>query len=210
MAWRIFGGLGGWLASLAPLVIVNALALITAIGPGDLPIAGGAALIVGIALGGLIAGLLGGKRGDWGGAVAGAIAAALFAATLIGMMYVLRAQHQLPYLLELHPVRTMGAIGFVACLVLAVAAGVGAVTSSRQARIAAERTPARPPARPSGQRPPGPVSPPYTRPGENGRPPRESARYSRPPQPTPPGQRAPRDSRSRAKESDTRERSSRW
>lgn len=205
MAWRIVGGLGGWLASLAPLIVVNALSLVTTISPDVISIAGGAGLIAGIALGGLIAGLLGGKRGaGWGGAVAGAIAAALYSATLIGLMYALRAQSQLPYLLALHPVRTMGAIGFVACLVMALAAGVGAMIGSRQARRAAERTSVAQSGRPSGQRPSGPVSPPYMRPGESGRP----SRVSRPAQPPVPVQRGPRESRPGA--TGSRERSSRW
>ncbi len=144
MTWRIVGGLGGWLMSLAPLVIVNALAFATAIDPSVVPIAGGVALIVGIALGGLLAGLLGGRSGGWGGAVAGAIAAALFAATLIALMYDLRAQHQLPYLLALHPLRAMGAIGFIACLVMAVATLAGIAPGRRRARrLAAASQPGR-------------------------------------------------------------------
>ena len=196
MAWRIVGGLSGWLMSLAPLVIVNVLALVTAINPGLVPIAGGAGLGLGIALGGLTAGLLGARRGGagWGGSIAGAIAAALVAGTLIAIMYGLRAQHQLPYLLALHPIRAMGAIGFIACLVMGVAALVGALSGRRQAHRAELTTQAalaaRPARVPSGQRPAGPTSQPYAHPER-------------------PSQRNPRDSRYPA-ESHTRERSSRW
>lgn len=213
MAWRIIGGVAGWLASLAPLVVVNALALVTTISPEVISIAGGAGLIVGIALGGLTAGLLGGKRdAGWGGAIAGAIAAALFAATLIGLIFALRAQQQLPNLLAMHLVRAIGAVGFIACLIMAVAAGVGILAGGRQARLADERAPVAQPARMPGRQPSGPVSPPYTRPGFGGAPPRESARLSRPAQPTqptPPGFRGQRDSRPTT-ESRSRERSSRW
>lgn len=197
MAWRIVGGLSGWLVSLAPLVIVNVLALVTAISPGLVSIAGGAGLALGIALGGLTAGLLGARRGGagWGGAIAGAIAAALVAGTLIAIMYGLRAQHQLPYLLALHPIRALGAIGFIACLVMAVATLAGSLAGRRQARRAARRAAQAQVARPqsvSGQRPAGPASQPYTRPE------RPSQRNSR----------DPRDGRYPA-ESYTRERSSR-
>ncbi len=203
MAWRIVGGIGGWLASLAPLVVVNALALVTAISPDVISLAGGAALIVGIALGGLTAGLLGGKRGAWGGTVAGAIAAVLFAASLIGLVYALHAQHQLPNLVELHLLRAIGAIGFIACLILAVAAGVGVLAGGRQARMAAERAPVAPPARMPGRRP---AAPPYVRPGEGAWPPHDPARMSQHAQP---GYRGQRDSRP-SRESQSRERSSRW
>ena len=208
MAWRIVGGLGGWLASLAPLVVVNALALVTTISPEVISIAGGAGLIAGIALGGLTAGLLGARRGaGWGGTVAGAIAAALVTATLLGLMYVLRARDQLPYLLALHPVRTIVAIGFVACLLMAVAAGVGAFAGSRQERRAEWSLASR---SSSGRQPSGPVSGSSTRPNADGRAPRESARLSRPAQPPLPPQRGPRESRPGAAGSYTRERSSRW
>jgi hypothetical protein len=98
------------------------------------------ALVVGVALGGLLAGLLGGKRGaGWGGVMAGAIAAILFAATLAVLMYALRAQHDLPYLLALHPLRALGAIAFLACLVAGMAALAGAISGrQREARWQAQ------------------------------------------------------------------------
>lgn len=140
MAWRIIGGLSGWLLSLAPLVMVNMLAFTHVIQPADTPLAGGAALLAGIALGGMVAGLLGGRRGGgWGGTVAGMVAGALFAGSLIGLMYQLRAQNVLPYLLALHPVRAVGAIGFVACILMIVAAGFGLVSARRAERVAVER-----------------------------------------------------------------------
>ncbi len=140
MAWRIIGGLSGWLLSLAPLVLVNVMAFTHLIQPADTPLAGGAALLAGIALGGIVAGLLGGRRGGgWGGTVAGMIAGVLFAGSLIGLMYRLRAQNVLPYLLALHPVRAMGAIGFVACILMIVAAGFGLVSGRHAERVAVER-----------------------------------------------------------------------
>lgn len=140
MAWRIIGGLSGWLLSLAPLVMVNVLAFTHLIQPTDTPLAGGAALLAGIALGGMVAGLMGGRRGGgWGGTVAGMIAGALFAGSLIGLMYQLRTQNVLPYLLALHPVRAMGAIGFVACILMIVAAAFGLVSARRAERMAVEQ-----------------------------------------------------------------------
>jgi hypothetical protein len=207
MAWRIVGGLGGWLGSLAPLVIVNLLAFTTAIDPGLLSLAGGVALVVGVALGGLLAGLLGGKRGaGWGGVMAGAIAAVLFATTLAALMYALRAQNDLPYLLALHPLRALGAIAFLACLVAGVAALVGAIAGRRRearwqtqlARASARTTPRGP-------------SQPYPRPGAPQPPnPGRGSYPSGPVGPQPGLQRpAPSAARSRS-ESHARERSPRW
>lgn len=200
MAWRIVGGLGGWLGSLAPLVIVNILAFTTALDPSVIPIAGGVALLLGIALGGALAGLLGGKRGaGWGGAIAGAIAATLLAGTLIALGLYLRAQDQLPYLLALHPIRTVGAIGFIACLVMVIGALVGAVTGSREeprAAVAASVAARRPAMSASRPYPPSGVQ-------------RGPSRPVAPSQPSPRGAGASRETR-RIAESRPRERSPRW
>ncbi len=120
MVARIAGGaLAGWLLSLAPLIVVNALSLNNgAIDPSSTALAGAVALALGIALGGLAAGLIGGRRG---GPIAGAIAGTLFAACLIGLMFALREQGNLPNLVALHPVRTMGALVFIGALVAGVA-----------------------------------------------------------------------------------------
>lgn len=137
MAWRIVGGVVGWLASLTPLVIVNIPVIATAMDPGMVPLAGGAALALGIALGGALAGLLGGRRGaGWGGTLAGALASLLFAATLIALGHYLDAQSKLPNLIHLHPVRAMVAVGFVACLIMVVAAVSGALSGRRRERLA--------------------------------------------------------------------------
>jgi hypothetical protein len=207
MAWRIVGGLGGWLGSLAPLVIVNILAFTTAIDPSVIPIAGSAALLLGIALGGTLAGLLGGKRGaGWGGVMAGAIAAALLAGTLIALGVYLRAQHQLPYLLALHPIRTVGAIGFIGCLVIGVAALVGAIAGNRGAprATAAASVAARRPAM-SASRPYPPSGVPRAPSGV----PRAPSRPISPSQPSQRGASASRETR-RIAESRPRERSPRW
>lgn len=205
MSWRIMGGLGGWLGSLAPLVIVNLLAFTTAIDPGALSIAGGVALVVGVALGGLLAGLLGGKRGaGWGGTLAGVIAAILFAATLVALMYILRAQNNLPYLLALHPIRALGAIAFLAGLVAGVAALVGAFSGRRRearwqaqlARASARTTPRRP-------------SQPYARPGAAQPPYTDRDAYPSGPRPGLSQRQSPATARSRS-ESHARERSPRW
>lgn len=174
MAWRILGGLSGWLVSLAPIVAVNVLAFTGVISPNDVAIAGGLALLLGIALGSWLAGALGGRSGPGlGGVVAGVITAALFSGTLIGVMYLLRAQHQLPYLLALHPIRTTGAIGFVACLILCVAAVSGAASSRRAERRAVEQMAA-------AQRAYGVASQPRARQPEGSRPMRDPRRVSEP------------------------------
>lgn len=204
MAWRIVGGLSGWLVSLAPLVIVNILAYVSGIDPSMIPIAGGAGLILAVALGGMTAGMLGGKRGGgFGGAIAGAIAAALFGASLVGLMYLLRAQGQLPYLLALHPVRAMGAIGFIACLILAVAVVAGVSAGRRQARLWGQSASAAQAARPADRRASGPSSQPYGRRGDSAPAQRDQRAASRP------AQRDQRDQR-RMAETHARERSSRW
>lgn len=219
MVWRIVGGLSGWIMGLAPLVVVNILAFTTAIDPGIIPIAGGAALLVGIALGGLLAGLLGGKRGGaWGGVMAGAIAGALFAASLIALMYALRAQNQLPYLLALHPIRTIEAIVFVACLVVVVAALFGALAGGGAVRRAAAQA-AQSPTRPAPGAPWQTNAPsgPYGRPLHDGQrapsqpyPPSAQRSQSAPPAPREPyDPRDPRETR-RIAESRPRERSPRW
>ncbi len=137
MAWRIVGGVVGWLASLTPLVIVNIPVIATSMDPSMVPLAGGVALALGIALGGALAGLLGGKRGSgWGGTLAGALAALLFAATLIALGHYLDTRGQLPNLLHLHPIRAMVAVGFVACLLMVVAAANGALSGRRRERLA--------------------------------------------------------------------------
>lgn len=120
MVARIAGGaVAGWLLSLAPLIVVNAISLNNGVvDPSSTALAGAVALALGIALGGLAAGLIGGRRG---GVIAGAIAGALFAACLIGLMYALRAQGNLPNLVALHPVRTVGALVFIGALVAGVA-----------------------------------------------------------------------------------------
>lgn len=209
MAWRIVGGLSGWLVSLAPLVIVNILAFVTVIDPGMTPIAGGVGLILAIALGGLTAGLLGGKRGGGtGGAIAGAIASALFTASLVALMYRLRAQGQLPYLLALHPLRAMGAIGFIACLLLGVAVMAGASAGRRQARHWEQSANAAQPARMAERRPSAPsghASRPNARPGAG-------ATLAQPRSASRPAQRDQRDQRDQrhAAETHARGRSSRW
>lgn len=191
MAWRIVGGLTGWLMSLAPLVIVNVLAFTGVIQPGDTAIAGGVGLLAGIALGGMVAGLLGGRRGAGGrgGATAGVITGALYAGSLVGLMYALREQHVLPYLLAQHPVRAIGAIGFVACILMIIAAMTGAASGRRSERIAIDQMAA-------AQRTHGASAPSMSQP--------RSAPYRQPSQPRP--NMAPRQS---TRES-SREQAPRW
>ncbi len=132
MVARIAGGaVAGGLLSLAPLIVVNALSLTSnTVDPSSTALAGALALALGIILGGLAAGVIGGRRG---GAIAGAIAGTFFAACLIGLMYELRAQGNLPNLVALHPVRTVCALVFIGALVAGVAIGAAALTGRRPA-----------------------------------------------------------------------------
>ncbi len=201
--WGLIGGLCGWLVSLAPLVGVNALAYTVALSPSLIPIMGAGGLLLAIALGGLTAGLLGGRGGGvWDSGLAGLIAAALFAGSLIAFIKVLGAQDALPNLLVEHPIRTQVAVGFIACLILAVATGVGAFFAQRRERIAEQAE------RMRQRRPSGPGQQPYSRAGMGvtSRPP---ARGSQPMA----DYRDPRDPRERAPsgaERQSRERTPRW
>jgi hypothetical protein len=197
--WILVGGLCGWLVSLAPLIGVNALAYTVAVSPGLIPIMGAVGLLLAIALGGLTAGLLGGRSGGvWNSALAGLLAAMLFAGSLIVLINTLSARHELPYLLVYHAIRTRVAIGFIACLLLAVAAGVGAIFARRE-RIAEETKRSRP------RRPSDPAPQPYTRSGmgDAGRPPVRGS------QPTP-GYRGPRERAPYEAERHSREGTPRW
>ena len=162
---RITGGaMAGWLLSLIPLIVVNALSLTNgAVDPSSTALAGAGALALGIALGGLAAGLIGGRRG---GGIAGAIAGALYAASLIGLMYALRAQGNLPNLVASHPIRTMGALVFIGALDAGVAIGISLLMGRRPASA--------PSAPPRGSAPrnqvSGPRQPAPSRPGPQGRP----------------------------------------
>lgn len=137
MIARVAGGaLAGWLLSLAPLVVVDALSLTSGvIDPSSTALVGALALSLGIALGGLAAGLIGGRHGG----VAGSIAGALFAACLIALMYTLRAQGKLPNLVAMHPVRTMGALAFIGALLAGVALLASALMGLRSAPAVVRR-----------------------------------------------------------------------
>ncbi|HEU0026252.1 MAG TPA: hypothetical protein VFQ25_03980 [Ktedonobacterales bacterium] len=154
MVARIAGGAAaGWLLSLAPLVVVNTLSLTSGVvDPSSTALAGVVALALGVALGGLAAGLIGGRRG---GAIAGAVAGALFAASLIALMFALREQGNLPNLVALHPIRTMGALVFLGALVAGVAL-VTALIGQRDGPVA-PRSASAPRGQVSGPRQPGPT-----------------------------------------------------
>jgi hypothetical protein len=130
MVARIAGGaVAGWLLSLAPLIIINALSLNSGIvDPSSTALAGAGALALGIALGGVAAGLIGGRRG---GAGAGAISGAIVTASLIAFKFALQAQNNLPNLVEQHPIRTYGALVFIGALVASVALVTAILTGRR-------------------------------------------------------------------------------
>lgn len=199
--WGLIGGLGGWLLSLVPLVGVNALAYTITVSPDLIPIMGASGLLLAIVLGGLAAGMLGGRGGGvWDSALAGLIAAALFAGSLREFINILSGRNELPNLVADHLIRTEVAIGFIACLMLAVAVGAGAFFARRRQRIAEEAE------RMRQRRPPsGPGQQPYPRAGMGG--------ASRPPtrasQPTP-DDREPRERTPYEAERQSHARTPRW
>lgn len=199
--WGLIGGLGGWLLSLVPLIGINALAYMIVISPGLIPIIGASGLLLAIVLGGLMAGLLGGRGGGvWDSALAGLIAGALLFGSLRELINVLSARNELPYLIANHLLRTEIAIGFIACLILAVAVGAGAFFARRRERIAEEAARMRQQRRPSG---PGQQSYPHTGMDGASRPP---VRASQPA----PDYRDPRERTPYGAERQSRERTPRW
>ena len=129
---RIVAGIVGWLLSILPLVVVNGLGYANLLDTQEAVLAGAAALLGGIALGGAAAGLLGGRQGRArpGGVgdatIAGLLAALLFAATLSGVVLTANALQISPAIVAEHPIRIGLVIVFLAALLLmsALASGV--------------------------------------------------------------------------------------
>lgn len=129
MAVRIWGGIAGWLVAILPLLAVNALEYFGIYYFPDPVLAGLAALIAGLALGGIVAALVGKRRGGMPGAViSGVLAAVLYSVSLIGLLFAARSLDAMPALITGHPLRVSAAILFFAALMLLVSLVTGALT----------------------------------------------------------------------------------
>lgn len=134
MAARLWGGIAGWLVAVLPLLAVNALDYFGIYYFPNPVVAGLAALVGGLLLGGIVAALVGKRRGDMpGAAISGVLAAILYSASLIGLLYASRAADAPPSLITEHPLRVSAAILFFAALLLLASLATAAFTGSRVA-----------------------------------------------------------------------------
>ena len=139
MAARISGGFVGWIAGVLPLAIVNVFEYFGIYYFDQPALAGAAALVGGIVLGGIVAGIIGGRarRNDPGGTVgallSGGVAAFLYAVSLIAVLYIARSFDAPPPIIARHPVRISVAIIFFAVLLLGISVLTGALTGRRNA-----------------------------------------------------------------------------
>lgn len=134
MAARIWGGIAGWLVAILPLLAVNALEYFSIYYFPDPVLAGLAALVAGLALGGIVSALVGKRRGGMPGAVtSGVLAAVLYSVSLIGLLFAARSLDALPALITGHPLRVSAAILFFAALMLLVSLVTGALTGGASA-----------------------------------------------------------------------------
>lgn len=147
MAARIWGGIAGWLVAILPLLAVNALEYFGIYYFPDPVLAGLAALVIGLALGGIVAALVGKRRGGMSGAaISGVLAAVLYSVSLIGLLFAARSLDALPSLITEHPLRVSAGILFFAALMLLASLVTGALTSgvSSEAEPAAAYPPRAP------------------------------------------------------------------
>lgn len=166
MAARIWGGIAGWLVAILPLLAVNALEYFGIYYFPDPVLAGLAALIAGLALGGIVAALVGKQRGGMPGAViSGVLAAILYSVSLIGLLFAARSLDALPALITGHPLHVSAAILFFAALMLLVSLVTGALTGG--ASVETEPAVSYPPRTPLSASSPG-RRPPASYPGASG------------------------------------------
>jgi hypothetical protein len=137
---RIVGGVAGWAAAVTPLIAVNVASFAGLFDFASMAVAGAAALLGGILLGGAIAGGIAGRpRGGYaGGALAGAqaggIVALLYGATALALVLVTSVADSAPPLLVdslAGIVRMVVAVAFVAALVVATAFAAGLLSGRR-------------------------------------------------------------------------------
>lgn len=124
MTARVVAGIVGGIAGVLPLAAMNLAGLFGWLDATDAQVAalsGAGALLGGVLLGGVVAGWMAGRRGGGtAGVVAGVIASALYAVAVIGLVVGGARQGYGPPIIALHPIRTSGALLFVAVLLLGV------------------------------------------------------------------------------------------
>lgn len=136
MRW-IVGGIAGWLAAMAPLLGVNIAGYANVFDSNTAVIAGAAALLGSILLGGLVTGLIAGRSSSVraGGALAtlpaGILAAFLFIISLITVVMVAIRVGAAPTVVAEHPLRISGAVVCLGAILLGVSLLVGLLTGKR-------------------------------------------------------------------------------
>ena len=113
---RVAGGIAGWLIGLLPLIAVNIAGNAGALSADDAVLAGAAALLGGLLLGGIIAGAVGGRPtrtrsgGVTGAFISGGIAALLYAVALIALVIGAGRAEAAPQIVAEHPIRMSAAV----------------------------------------------------------------------------------------------------
>ena len=136
MRW-IVGGIAGWLAAMAPLLGVNIAGYANVFDSNTAVIAGGAALLGSILLGGLVTGLIAGRSSSArnGGALAtlpaGILAAFLYVISLITVVMVAIRVGAAPTVVAEHPLRISGAVVCLGAILLGMSLLVGVLTGKR-------------------------------------------------------------------------------
>lgn len=139
MRW-IAGGIAGWLAAMAPLLGVNIAGYANVFDSNTAVIAGAAALLGSILLGGLVTGLIAGRSSSAraGGALAtlpaGILAAFLYSISLITVVMVAIRVEAAPTVVAEHPLRISGAVVCLGAILLGMSLLVGVLTGKRTAR----------------------------------------------------------------------------
>jgi hypothetical protein len=136
MRW-IVGGIAGWLAAMAPLLGVNIAGYANVFDSNTAVIAGAAALLGSILLGGLVTGLIAGRPSSAraGGALAtlpaGALTAFLYIISLITVVMVAIRVGAAPTVVAEHPLRISGAVVCLGAILLGMSLLVGVLTGKR-------------------------------------------------------------------------------
>jgi hypothetical protein len=178
MRW-IVGGIAGWLAAMAPLLGVNIAGYANVFDSNTAVIAGAAALLGSILLGGLVTGLIAGRSSSAraGGALAtlpaGILAAFLYSISLITVVMVAIRVGAAPTVVAEHPLRISGAVVCLGAILLGMSLLVGVLagkrsgqkTSQAQGRSTVRHEMARPGQPGHGGQPSKPSRPAY--PGAN-------------------------------------------
>ncbi len=143
MRW-IVGGIAGWLAAMAPLLGVNIAGYANVFDSNTAVIAGAAALLGSILLGGLVTGLIAGRSSParTGGALAtlpaGILAAFLYIISLITVVMVAIRVGAAPTVVAEHPLRISGAVVCLGAILLGMSLLIGVITGKRMGQGASQ------------------------------------------------------------------------